>query len=184
MITTSGRDVWPERGSPSLFDIGVGLSRIPRFAGQTRDFYSVLSHCIVVSDLVPPELEAYALLHDAAECVRGDIPTSWKIDPDRRIESLLMRRIYREVGILVPSKAIKRVIKRADTQALMAEAHIIGAYEPEDRWPMQDIDPYAVELVQAEALVTLLRFATPEQSGEDFEYLVNSALEKCERIRT
>lgn len=52
----------------TLRDIALGLSRTPRFRGQTRFDYWVAQHSILVSNLCAnPEAICWALLHDAAE---------------------------------------------------------------------------------------------------------------------
>jgi uncharacterized protein len=59
-------------------DIAVGLNNICRFGGQINNFYSVLSHSILVMVLAPPSLWKAALLHDAAEAYLGDVVTPLK----------------------------------------------------------------------------------------------------------
>ena len=57
----------------ALEDIAHGLAYQCRFNGQTKTFYSVAQHCLMVADLVSDELRAAALLHDAAEAYLGDM---------------------------------------------------------------------------------------------------------------
>ena len=52
--------------------IAVVLSRLARFGGHTKEFYSVAQHSIHVCRLVKtPELKLPALLHDAHEAYTG-----------------------------------------------------------------------------------------------------------------
>lgn len=62
----------------NLADVALGLSRQPRYAGQTSRPYSVAQHCLFVAELVDPRLKAYALIHDAQEAFLCDLPTPAK----------------------------------------------------------------------------------------------------------
>jgi len=64
--------------------IARSLSRICRFGGHLREFYSVAQHSYLVASLVAPELRAHALLHDAGEVVIGDIVSPLKDELDTR----------------------------------------------------------------------------------------------------
>lgn len=75
---------WPDRRidllhfKPADVDfahIATALSRIPRFAGGTREPLSVAQHSVKVLDLCSPEAKPYALLHQAHEAYTGD-PTA------------------------------------------------------------------------------------------------------------
>ena len=76
MQTFSGREYAFSDFSPSdvcIEDIAHGLSNICRFAGQTREFYSVAQHSVVVSLVTPKEDACWGLLHDASEAYLGDV---------------------------------------------------------------------------------------------------------------
>lgn len=81
-------------------DIARGLSRIPRWLGQTTLPYSVAEHSIMVSCQCSDPLRLWGLLHDAAEYVLGDIPapykdTLWFHVPDA--QGVIRKRHYAEV---------------------------------------------------------------------------------------
>lgn len=144
MITISGRRVFPKDHqlyvhpgeAPSLEDITIGLSRIPRFAGQTTIKYSVLQHTLVVSELVSKGAKIYALLHDAPEAIVADVPTPWKTESAKIYEEEIMRRICREHGIVWPAPPdLWDEVIRADSWALAAEAYALGYKAAEAFWP-------------------------------------------------
>lgn len=54
-------------------ELANNLSKICRFGGCIKPFYSVAQHSILVAYLAPPKLFKAALLHDAAEAYLGDV---------------------------------------------------------------------------------------------------------------
>lgn len=105
--THSGRYFDPFNPDPALIeieDIAIGLSRIPRFAGHTKRFYSVLSHSISVWAMVPKEHHMAALLHDASEAYIFDMPSPIKSRlPDyKKLEFGLMSAIAEKFGFQYP----------------------------------------------------------------------------------
>lgn len=112
----------------SIQEIAASLSRLCRFGGHLREdcFYSVASHSVFVSLLVPqgrPMLRLAALLHDAAEAYMGcDIPTPLKalFPQAKALEHRWMKRIQKHFGVkLQPGDA--EIIKRADRVAYLTE---------------------------------------------------------------
>jgi len=79
-----------------LRDIAWHLSGINRFTGGVR--YTVAEHCVRVSRLLPPELEADGLLHDASEAYLNDLSNPLKaLFPEykklqRAIEAVIAER--------------------------------------------------------------------------------------------
>ena len=101
-------------------DIAAGLSRLPRFCGQTRLHYSVAQHSVEVAKLVP-EHALSALLHDAAEAYMGDCPRPLKEllgNAWHSIERRLHAAICERFGI---SNEIPGKIKWADEVMLITE---------------------------------------------------------------
>lgn len=78
--TFTGREIDLEKFSASdivHFDIAIPLSRIARFNGHTREFYSVAEHSVLAalvaaSERLDPATILAALLHDAHEAYTGD----------------------------------------------------------------------------------------------------------------
>jgi len=50
-----------------ISDVARSLAYQPRWAGATREFYSVAEHCVMVSRLVPPAFALDGLCHDLEE---------------------------------------------------------------------------------------------------------------------
>lgn len=157
MITYSGRPVWPTNSTepgvptdigPSLEDIAVGLGRQSRFAGQTREFYTVLCHSLVSAQIAQENwpadwgLKRVMLLHDGHESMISDVPTTWKNPMTREDEADLDRRIWREFDLpeLKPGLALTARMKQIDLACLAAEAHALGHAEAEKWWPKDDFD--------------------------------------------
>lgn len=80
MILTARGDYFYFDG-PHRFDVGViaaSLSKICRFTGHCREFYSVAQHSVLASEIVPEEFALEALLHDAQEAYIGDVSAPLK----------------------------------------------------------------------------------------------------------
>ena len=78
-------------------------------------------HLLVVADLLPPELEHHGLLHDAPEVCVNDVPRPMKTDAAREVEDAVQARIYRLLGLPLPTARELRTIKTADIRAVNAE---------------------------------------------------------------
>lgn len=128
-------------------DIAAGL-RNARFCGQTRAFYTIAQHSLLVLRLVAPiarsvggekglQLRRCALMHDAAEGIIHDITRPLKIQlaDYRAIEARFETRLAARFGWEWTDWR-RETVKRADLQALAIEQRdLIGDV---DDWPILD----------------------------------------------
>lgn len=100
--------------------IARALSKICRFGGRLHRFYSVATHSVYVSMVVPSELALAALLHDAAEAFIGDVSSPLKalLPEYRRIEASIEEAIFSQFNLPYPLPA---AVKHADLCVLAAE---------------------------------------------------------------
>ena len=96
MMTRSGGWVGWFTDPPPLADVLISLGRLPRFAGHTTEFWTVLQHSLLVYDLsrgLEGSVRLAALLHDAGECLIGDIPTPFKHPDYHALERQFVERL-------------------------------------------------------------------------------------------
>jgi len=121
--TYTGRQFYPLAPTPEqidIEDIAHGLAYQCRFNGQTRHFYSVAQHSLIVAELVPTDLRLAALLHDAAEAYMGDMvkPLKQLFPLFSEIEAKVMGAIGLRYGV---THFDDKAIKSADLIALATE---------------------------------------------------------------
>jgi hypothetical protein len=126
--TVSGKNFYIDSSPFDIHDIASALSKLCRFNGHTKKFYSVAQHSILVADIMenlklgdPFE----GLLHDATEAYLADIPSPWKVllPEYKALETRLDKRLRAQFKL--PEK-ITDGAKRADFIALYVEAnHLI-----------------------------------------------------------
>lgn len=128
-------------------DLAAGL-RNARFCGQTRQFYTIAQHSLLVLRLVAPiarslggdkglQLRRCALMHDSAEGLIHDITRPLKIQlaDYRAIEARFETRLADRFGWEWTDWR-RETVKRADLQALAIEQRdLIGEV---DDWPILD----------------------------------------------
>lgn len=109
----------PHASQFNILDIAHGLSKQSRFSGQTKDFYSVAQHSVIVSHLVPEEDALKGLLHDAPEAFLGDVPSPLKqLLPDyKKLEESIEKVVFNKYGF----EHLPKSVKEADKIALVTE---------------------------------------------------------------
>lgn len=134
MMTYSGRMVSMRAGVPSLDDIALALSRIPRFGGHCRVDWTVLQHSLVCERIAhntyPGDnpLRLACLLHDAHESTTGDIPTPMKVPALKVLQGHLDDRIFEEYWPKAWGdwRDYHVHVGDVDHRALLAEAVTVG----------------------------------------------------------
>ena len=147
----------PRIDDVDIEDIAHGLAYQCRFNGQTKAFYSVAQHSLIVASLVPEELRFAALLHDAAEAYLGDMvkPLKVLLPAFSEIEDNVSRIIGERFGIDLSHNPI---VKQADLIALATEK--------------RDLMPYSVEewvyLIGVEPMEETIMPMAPDRAKQEF----------------
>lgn len=119
-ITYTGKQFFPL--APRVEDICIediahSLSQQCRYAGHTREFYSVAEHSCLVAELVPGEFALEGLLHDAAEAYCQDLIRPIKhaqgFEVYREVEERLQRAVARRFGLVYPYPEIVDLVDKA-----------------------------------------------------------------------
>jgi uncharacterized protein len=110
----------PRAEDVRIEDIAASLSKLCRWTGHVRKFYSVAEHSVTVSEILPPRLQLAGLLHDAAETYIGDISRPMRIAVGSldRVEAPIERVIAAKFGLAWPMPA---EVREADNIVLATE---------------------------------------------------------------
>ncbi|WP_343353003.1 hypothetical protein V3I05_06450 [Helicobacter mastomyrinus] len=132
VMNASGKLINPFALKDSDFDVNViaqTLSRTCRFWGQTKRFYSVAQHWLVMAEIFEGnlELQKWALLHEAFEGLTGmDIPSPIKNSPHmqayREAEERALNQTANLFGLTPP---MPEEIKIADKRLMVSEALVL-----------------------------------------------------------
>jgi len=114
----------PQPEEVFIEDIGHALGNLCRFGGHSKKFYSVAEHCLLVSDMLPTELELSGLMHDASEAYVIDLPRpiKYSIQGYRDVEDRIAKVIQDRFGLTTSD-----LIHQADNIALSTEASSLMA---------------------------------------------------------
>jgi len=127
----------PKVEDVDIYQIAHALAYQCRFNGNTRKFYSVAQHSLLVSCFLPNELALHGLLHDAHEAIIGDISTPMKKSIDevvgiRNSVNTIADKwdivIFDKFGLSIPTEEEHKLIKEADLRALETEvSYLMGS---------------------------------------------------------
>ena len=174
MVTYTGRYINPRLLDPErdidITDIGQGLSKTCRYAGQCQGFYSVAQHSVHVyeqvrewakqrvtigaKDLDDLALCKIALLHDAPEAYLGDLVRCVKVGlPDYdALEEKVWQAVCLKFGLQWGPLELPQPVKEADYRMCVTERNcIIGEqdtqWDLEQKWPPYHmvVDPWPPE---------------------------------------
>lgn len=101
-----------------------------RFAGHTRDFYSVAEHCVRVSMACARTDALWGLLHDAAEAYLTDMPKPIKEQMPEFVAAENALLVVIAQAFKLPA-VIPASVHRADRLLLNTEARDLFANTPE-----------------------------------------------------
>jgi 5'-deoxynucleotidase YfbR-like HD superfamily hydrolase len=123
-------------------DIGVALSRLPRFLARTTLTYSVAEHCVRASLQVDPKDALVMLLHDCEEAYFGDIPRPVKHHPMyaeiRALAEATKRKILTHFGI---NPELPEWVHDVDNRMLATEKRDLLAQHGNAVWST-NVEPY------------------------------------------
>lgn len=159
MQTASGRQFWPldpRADEIHIEDIAAALSKLCRYGGHCKRFYSVAEHCVLMAHTAPDGLHLAALMHDASEAYLSDVirPIKRHLQQYVEIEAALERVITRRFCLKWPMPA---EVKELDERIIADEQAQVMAPPPV---PWREREP---------ALGVTIQFWTPEKA--EFEFL-------------
>ena len=133
MCTHTGKKFYFSHIHPDMIcleDIAHALSRICRFNGHIKNFYSIGEHSLLTSRMVEDRLKVDALLHDAGEAYMSDMSRPLKMIMNdtsgnmyKQIEMDILHCINKKFDFPELSEDDKMKIKLADNTALYIESH-------------------------------------------------------------
>lgn len=163
----SGERYWSLDPLPEevhLVDIVQGLVNAARYRGQTKFFYPVLTHCVLVSRAVEQralekgwsfqaskDAAFEGLLHDASEAFLGDVARPLKrmrtMREYRNVEAKWEHAINNAFNIQ-PTKQTTKLVKEVDTRIVLDEIWVLmkdpTMWERSGRYP--GLEPLGIEI--------------------------------------
>lgn len=123
--TASGKE-WhhshPLPADTCIEDVASSMSKLCRFTGHVKTFYSVAEHSVRVSYLLPEEHQLWGLLHDCGESVCADMARPLKYSKGmwvyRHYEKLSQAAMLKHFGL---SPVEPKEVKLADDRLLVTE---------------------------------------------------------------
>jgi uncharacterized protein len=167
-LTATGRQVWPAFLNVEVVnieDIGRALSKICRFGGHCREFYSVAQHSVLTMNIachawkLRNSAARAVLLHDAQEAYLGDVVSPLKAElREYQLLEHLAEQVMQAKFDLQISEDLRHIIKQSDLKALATERHYL----------LPDLGPPWPCLAGIEPLDEVLEPLAPKEAFELF----------------
>ena len=108
----------------NLIDIAHSLSMKCRYAGHTKEFYSVAEHSVLISQVVSKRNALWGLLHDAPEAFSSDCPKPLKrcLPQWKAMERRIMDAVCVKFGLEPPEP---EEVREADNRILADERALL-----------------------------------------------------------
>lgn len=131
-----------------LRDIAHELAYICRFNGGVEHHYSVAQHSIELAEMVPARLKKAAMLHDAAECLTGDLLPFWKtMFPEiRAVERKILAKIMEHFQVAWTPE-IEAELKRYELVLLATEKRDLKPRDTSAWSNLEGVTPLAERIV-------------------------------------
>ena len=160
MQLASGRAFYPLDPRPEeihIEDIASALSKMCRYGGHCKRFYSVAEHCVLMAHAAPDGMHLAALLHDASEAYLSDVirPIKSHLTNYLEIEANLERAIARRFTLQWPMPA---EVKALD-EAIIADERDQAMLPAPQAW---------AQWTPVAPLGVTLQFWTPEKAEYEF----------------
>ena len=167
---------------PSIEVIAHSLAQINRFTGHAVRPYSVAEHSVLVCDIVAgmglgPAAQRAALMHDAHECLCGDVasPIKWALGTAwMAFENPLALLMRKHFGLHSTYTGHRATIKRADLIALATERRDLTFFDPTVNAPWAILDTPGAEVLPLEAV----DLNSPVREAMGWEYHQDVFLER------
>jgi hypothetical protein len=136
MQLASGKPYWPNdprAEEVDILDIAAALSKICRYGGHCKKFYSVAEHSVYVSKQVPKLYALRALLHDATEAYVTDVPRPLKSMLGAGYADIEQKNwvaVCEAFGLPLVDPTGDDYVKKADNAVLLAEKDQIMVPSP------------------------------------------------------
>ena len=203
LLTSEGREhhiagpyVGASDNVPSLSEIAHSLAQINRFTGHARRPYSVAEHSLLVLGIAchldaPPDLQFAALMHDAHECIVGDVATpikhvlgaAWS-----RFEEQQQNLLLHHYGLHEVHQRHRSFLRHCDLVALSTERRDLMLFDPETHAPWPALDTPGAEVAPSNSPAH--RLMHPDSTGPSwyswawlFETQASILWQACDEVR-
>lgn len=159
LLSSTGREypLGAHQGSataPSLTEIGWSLAHINRYTGHARRAYSVAEHSLLVADIAHAQgaskiAELVCLMHDAHECIVGDMasPVKEMVGPAwDDFERTHQARLLDAYNLTEHFHTRRSFVKHCDLIALATERRDLLPHHAAHNTPWPAIDTPGAEI--------------------------------------